>query len=57
MVQLAQGTYKTKSAFDRKNRAARGWELYVKRKDGSGDWVAIKDLMDSYSVPLADYEM
>ena len=50
-----QGTYKTKSGFDRKKRTTKGWELYVKWKEVSGDWVTMKDLKDSYQLPLSDY--
>ena len=56
-IQSAQGTYKTKSGFYRKTRTTKGWEFYVKWKDGSMDWVATKYLKGSYPVPLADYEM
>ena len=52
---MNQGTYKTKSGFDRKIRTTKGWELYVRGKDRSGDWINIKDLKDSYLVPLAGY--
>ena len=30
-------------------------ELYIRWKDISGDWVALKVLKDSYPVPLVDY--
>lgn len=50
-----QGTFVTNTGRTRKKRTTRGWELYVRWKDGSGDWVALKDLKDSYPVPLADY--
>ena len=53
----AQGTYKTKYGFDRNKRTTKRWEFSVKWKDGYGDWVAMKDLKDSYPVPLADYSM
>ena len=52
---MNQGTYKTKSGFDRKIRTTKGWEFYVIWKDGSGDWIKTKDLKYSYPVPLADY--
>jgi len=31
-----------------KVRTTTGWELYVIWKDGSGDWICLKDLKDSY---------
>ena len=52
-----QGTYKTRSGFDRKIRTTKVWELYVRWKDGSGDWIKMKGLKDSYPVPLSDYSV
>ena len=54
-IPMNQGTYKTKSGFDRKLRTTKGWEFYIRCKDGSGDWINIKDLKYSYPVPLANY--
>ena len=54
-ISSAQGTYKTKSGFYRNEWRTKGWEFYAKWKDGCGDWVAMKDLKDSYLVPLAYY--
>ena len=54
---MNQGTYKTNSGLDRKIRTTKGWELYVRRKDGSGEWIKMKDLKYSYPVPLADYSV
>ena len=34
VISTAQGTYKTKSGFDRKKRTTKVWELYVKWRDG-----------------------
>ena len=45
-IPINQGTYKTKSEFDRKIRTTKVWELYVRYEDGSGDWINIKDLKD-----------
>ena len=33
----------------------RGWEVFVSWKDGSSDWISLKDLKDSYPVQLAEY--
>ena len=49
------GTYKTKAGVERKKRTTKGWEFFVRWKDGSGDWTTMKDLKDSYPVQLADY--
>ena len=51
----ANGTYSTKSGLKKKIRTTKGWQFFVRWKDGSGDWVTMKDLKDSYPVPLADY--
>ena len=52
-----QGTYVTQHGLEKKIRTTKGWEFYVRWKDGSGDWIAMKDLKDSYPVQLADYSV
>ena len=32
-----------------------GWELMVTWKDGSSDWIKLKDIKDSYPVQVAEY--
>lgn len=54
-IPIEKGTFTTKSGRQRKVLTTKGWELYVRWKDGSGDWVSLKDLKDSYPIPLADY--
>ena len=49
-----EGTYSA-SGVERKKRTTKGWQFYVRWKDGSADWVGMKDLKDSYPVSLADY--
>lgn len=39
----------------RPRRTTRGWELQVEWKDGSTDWVPLKDLKESNPVELAEY--
>ena len=51
----SSGTYHTRAGIERRKRTTKGWEFYIIWKDGSGDWVKMKDLKDSYPVPLADY--
>ena len=48
------GKIKTKSGFVNK-RTTRGWELLVEWKDGSMNWVPLKDLKNSNPVDLAEY--
>ena len=45
----------TKYGNKKKKMTTRGWELCVNWKDGSTDWVALKDLKNSYPVELAEY--
>ena len=39
----------------RRKLTTRGWEICVSWKDGSTNWIALKDLKDSYPVELAQY--
>ena len=34
----------------------RGWEIYILWKYGSTDWIAIKDLKQSYPIELVDFD-
>jgi hypothetical protein len=36
-------------------KTTRGWEMCVLWKDGSTNWVALKDLKESYPIKLADF--
>ena len=50
-----KGTILTPSGLQRKKKTTKGWDFYVRWKGGSGDWVTLKDLKESYPVPVADY--
>ena len=54
-VSKSEGNYTTGSGFHRNKQTTRGWEFYVRWKGSSGDWIDMKDMKDSYNVPLADY--
>ena len=54
-IPKSEGTFKTHHGATRKKKTTRGWELFVRWKDGSTDWVALKDLKDSYPVELANF--
>jgi hypothetical protein len=54
-IPIDDGFYTTPSGMKRKKRTTRGWEISVRWKDGSTDWISLKDLKDSYPVELADY--
>lgn len=50
-----KGMIQSKNGSMRRVFTTRGWELYVRWKDGSMSWVALKDLKESYPVELAQY--
>ena len=54
-IPQSQGTYMNPYGVKRRKMTTRGWELLVEWRDGSSDWVALKDLKDSYPVELAVY--
>jgi hypothetical protein len=54
-ISKANGYYKTRQGIPRKKITTRGWEICVLWKDGSTNWVSLKDLKHSYPVELADY--
>ena len=54
-IPISKGTYKTKQGTTRRVQTTRGWEIYAEWKDGSTDWIALKDVKDSYPVQLAEY--
>ena len=47
----------TPSGAQRRKLTTRGWELYVTWKDGSSNWVALKDIKESYPIELAQYSI
>jgi hypothetical protein len=53
-ISQSQGTYVNYGGKRRKT-TTRGWELLVAWRNGSSDWVKLKDLKDSYPVELAMY--
>lgn len=54
-IPQSQGTYVNPYGVKRRNTTTRGWELLVEWRDGSSDWISLKDLKDSYPVELAIY--
>ena len=46
-----------KRGTKRKKMTTVGWELCVQWKDGSSNWIALKDLKNSYPIELARYAM
>ena len=54
-IPKSQGTYSNSYGVKRRKTTTRGWELLVEWRDGSSDWVSLKDLKHSYPVELAIY--
>ena len=47
----------TRSGTKRRHETTIGWQLLVQWKDGSTNWVALKDLKESYPVQVAEYSV
>ena len=45
----------TKMGTKRRRETTKGWELLIRWKDGGTDWVALKDIKESYPVQVAEY--
>ena len=45
----------TKMGTKRRKETTKGWELLIRWKDGGTDWVALKDIKESYPVQVAEY--
>ena len=45
----------TKTGTKRRRETTKGWELLVRWKDGRTDWIALKDIKESYPVQIAEY--
>ena len=54
-IPRSQGTYENAYGVKRKKATTRGWQILVEWRDGSTDWIELKDLKDSYPVELALY--
>ena len=47
----------TRTGTKRRRETTIGWELLVQWKDGSTNWIALKDLKESYPVHVAEYSV
>lgn len=54
-VPIHEGWVTTNTGSRRRRITTKGWEIYLKWTDGSTDWVALKDLKNTYPVELAEY--
>ena len=53
---LQQDAYITTTSGTRRRRETTvGWELLAQWKDGSSNWIALKDIKESYPVQVAEY--
>jgi hypothetical protein len=44
-----------KNGVKRRRQTTQGWQLLCQWKDGSSNWVALKDMKNSYPVKVAEY--
>jgi hypothetical protein len=56
-IQIADGFTTSCNSNRVPKSMTRGWSLLVSWKDGSSDWVPLKDLKDSYPIQIAEYAM
>ena len=45
----------TRTGTERRRETTKGWEILIEWKDGSTNWVTLKDVKESYPVQLAEY--
>jgi hypothetical protein len=55
VIPQSQGTYVNSYGVKRRKTTTRDWELLVEWKVGSTDWVAMKDLKESYPIELGHF--
>jgi hypothetical protein len=54
-IQITDGFVTSRNGNRVPKATTRGWSLLVAWKDGSSDWVPLKDLKDAYPVQIAEY--
>lgn len=54
-LKIADGYVLCKNGQHRPKITTNGWELCVEWKEGSTDWIKLKDLKESYPVQVAEY--
>ena len=47
----------TKTGTKRRRETTKGWELLIEWKDGSTNWVSLKDIKESYPVEVAQFAL
>ena len=56
-IQIADGFTTSCNGNRVPKTMTRGWSLLVSWKDGSSNWMPLKDLKDSYPIQIAEYAM
>ena len=54
-LRIENGFHVAKNGNKRAKKTTRGWKLLVQWRDGTTDWVPLRDLKESNPVELADY--
>jgi len=54
-IPISEGTFTTSYGATRKARTIRRWEIYVRWRGVSTDWITLKYFKDSYPIKLAEY--
>lgn len=54
-VKKSDGYIVLGSGQTRQRRTTAGWELHVIWKDGSSNWITLKDMKESFPIEVADY--
>ena len=54
-IPISRGTFITKYGTKKPVITTKGWELLVRWRDGSTNWIALKDMKQAYPVEVADY--
>ncbi|CAJ1967955.1 unnamed protein product [Cylindrotheca closterium] len=54
-IKKTEGSMLLPSARNQKRQTTAGWELHVIWKDGTSNWVTLKDMKESFPLEVADY--
>ena len=56
-IRIINGFIRSKNGNQVLKKTTRGWKLLVECKDGTVDWLALKDLKESNPIELAEYPL
>ncbi|CAJ1950956.1 unnamed protein product [Cylindrotheca closterium] len=54
-VKMKDGFYPLGSGTQQRRHTTAGWDFYVTWKDGSSNWIPLKDMKESFPIKVADY--